>query len=319
MKHLNIVFSLLVLIMSTICSCSKDAEDENGNKEKTENGTGNQGEDIEEDDEEEEGPIASLSALDYTVDGYFDGVLYYQITSNADNTVEVAKGSASASVVVIPKHVIINGTTYSITGIRERAFYVSGYGNKNLSSLIISNTVKYIGKSAFSSCSNLASVVFGRNVEEIGDESFRGCPISRIEFPNLKCLYKLMLEKGLLSSASHSIRERKIYIEDKEFKELTIPDGFISICNGAFKGCSGLTSVNIPNSVTSIGYSAFSGCSSLTSIIIKSDIPPAIIYYSYPELFDSDLLAIYVPQESLEAYKNADGWNIYRDIIQPIK
>jgi hypothetical protein len=45
-----------------------------------------------------------------------------------------------------------------------------------------------------------------------------------------------------------------------------------SIGNGAFKGCSSLTSVTIPNSVTSIGGSAFYGCSGLTSVTIPNSV-----------------------------------------------
>lgn len=45
-----------------------------------------------------------------------------------------------------------------------------------------------------------------------------------------------------------------------------------SIGNGAFSGCSGLTSISIPNSVTSIGDWAFSGCSGLISIVIPSSV-----------------------------------------------
>ncbi|SNU05698.1 Leucine rich repeat-containing protein, partial [Prevotellaceae bacterium MN60] len=39
-----------------------------------------------------------------------------------------------------------------------------------------------------------------------------------------------------------------------------------SIWDGAFRDCSGLTSVTIPNSVTSIGNYAFCDCSGLTSV-----------------------------------------------------
>ena len=45
-----------------------------------------------------------------------------------------------------------------------------------------------------------------------------------------------------------------------------------SIGEGAFDGCSGLTSVTIPDSVTSIGESAFYGCSGLTSVTIGDGV-----------------------------------------------
>ena len=45
-----------------------------------------------------------------------------------------------------------------------------------------------------------------------------------------------------------------------------------SIGDGAFSGCSGLTSITIPNSVTSIGNYAFRNCSGLTSITIPNSV-----------------------------------------------
>ena len=43
------------------------------------------------------------------------------------------------------------------------------------------------------------------------------------------------------------------------------------IADGAFSGCTGLTSVTIPDSVTSIGDGAFSGCTGLTSINVDNN------------------------------------------------
>lgn len=48
------------------------------------------------------------------------------------------------------------------------------------------------------------------------------------------------------------------------------------ISEGAFSGCSGLTSVTIPNSVTYISRSAFIGCSGLTSITIPDSVTSII-------------------------------------------
>ena len=58
--------------------------------------------------------------------------------------------------------------------------------------------------------------------------------------------------------------------ESVEFKGIS--HSVTSIGEGAFSGCSGLTSVTIPNSVTSIGYQAFSGCSGLTSVTIPNSV-----------------------------------------------
>lgn len=44
------------------------------------------------------------------------------------------------------------------------------------------------------------------------------------------------------------------------------------ICDGAFKGCSSLTSITISDSVTSIGKSAFKNCSSLGLVTIPDSV-----------------------------------------------
>ena len=53
---------------------------------------------------------------------------------------------------------------------------------------------------------------------------------------------------------------------------VVIPDGVVSIGDGAFFGCKNLTGVVIPSSVTDIGNNAFSSCENLKSVTIPSSV-----------------------------------------------
>jgi hypothetical protein len=94
----------------------------------------------------------------------------------------------------------------------------------------------------------------------------------------------------------------------------TIKNGTRLIADYVFQGRSSLTSVTIPNSVTSIGISAFSGCNSITSITCKATTPPTL--GSHNMLYK--VTAVYVPADSVEAYKTDTNWSYYSNVIQPI-
>ncbi|MGM9825218.1 MAG: leucine-rich repeat domain-containing protein, partial [Paludibacteraceae bacterium] len=78
-----------------------------------------------------------------------------------------------------------------------------------------------------------------------------------------------------------------------------------SIGNGAFNGCSSLTSITIPNSVTSIGDQAFYRCSSLTSITIPNSVT-SIRESTFIEC--SALIAIDIPTSVTAIEKYAFGY-----------
>ena len=122
----------------------------------------------------------------------------------------------------------------SVTSIENYAFF----GCSGLTSVTISNRVTSIGDWAFNNCSGLTSVIIPDSVTSIGFEAFKYC-------------------SGLTS--------------------VIIPDSVTSIGIGAFYGCSGLTSITIPDSVTSILGDAFSFCSGLTSITVDK---ANTVYYS---------------------------------------
>ena len=77
---------------------------------------------------------------------------------------------------------------------------------------------------------------------------------------------------------------------------LTIPSGVTSIGGRAFEGCSGLTSLTLPSSVTSIDWYAFDGCSGLTSLTIPSGVTSIGKWAFYG---CSGLTSIYVYPENL--------------------
>jgi len=54
--------------------------------------------------------------------------------------------------------------------------------------------------------------------------------------------------------------------------EISVPITVTTICEAAFAGCSGLTSVTIPPSVTRIEEGAFADCSGLTSVTILPSV-----------------------------------------------
>lgn len=128
--------------------------------------------------------------------------------------------------------------------------------------------------------------------------------------------------------------EYTVYITD-----VIIPNNVTSIGNCAFSYCIALGNVTFSNNLTSIGNYAFDNCSleniilpnslinigegafmnnNLTSITCLASIPPTLGEYVFDEVENTDDCPIYVPSESVNTYKSADGWSKYSSRIQAI-
>jgi len=95
---------------------------------------------------------------------------------------------------------------------------------------------------------------------------------------------------------------------------ITIPDSVTTIGQYAFQSCNAATSVTIGSGVTSIGSGAFYNSYEINRITCKSTTPPTIadkwVFYG----IDTNITVI-VPAGSVDAYKAADFWKNFKNIV----
>ncbi|MBR5512345.1 MAG: leucine-rich repeat protein [Bacteroidaceae bacterium] len=203
-----------------------------------------------------------------------------------------------------------------VTSIGGCAFY----NCSSLTSVTIPDGVTEIGKQTFQYCSNLTSVTIPNSVTLIGNYAFSDCSsLTSVTIPNGVTSIEYAAFKGCRSLTSVTIPNGVTLIGQRAFygcrslTSVTIPNGVTLIGNYAFYECRSLTSVTIPDGVTLIGQSAFCYCGSLTSVYCKSTTPPTGSW----DMFYNNALGrkIYVPRNSVNAYRLVSGWSEYSSDI----
>ena len=199
---------------------------------------------------------------------------------------------------------------------------LNAFAPAGLTEYTIPDRVTTIGEYAFTWCESLTSVTIGDSVTTIGAWAFYNCssltcvtiPDSVTSIGNGTFAYCYDLTSVTIPDSVTEIGYKAFYA-CSSLTGVTIPDSVTTIGYGAFCHCSSLTSVTIPDSVTTIGGYVFEYCSSLTSVYCKATTPPALVG-TY--VFDSNGSGrkIYVPMESVEAYKIASGWSEYASSIE---
>src|SRR5574344_1943941 len=188
----------------------------------------------------------------------------------------------------------------SVTSIGADAFYDC----TGLTSVTIPNSVTSIGAGAFSNCYRLTSVTMGNSVTSIGAGAFSDTPWYNNQPDGLMYIYNVAYKyKGTMPDNTSII----------------LKDGTVSITDGAFSDCKGLTSVTIPNSVTSIGSMAFIRCTNLTSLNSYITDPSKVmvgeaIFYQIP----TSTCILHVPAGTKSLYQAADQWKVFLNIVEDL-
>ena len=227
------------------------------------------------------------------------------------------KGCSSLTNIEIPN---------SVTMINRLAF-------ENCSELTfvdIPNSVTSI-RGAFSGCTSLKKITIPNSVEELGGGTFYGCTkLTDVVLPENIGTIEGNLFSGCVKLANIDLSHVGRILENafyncRSLTSITIGVGN-SIGANAFEYCTNLASVIIKYgdddgyyNTRYIGERAFY-CERLMSVVCLINFPQTIKGISdqkstfHPNTFNKGTL--YVPNGSLERYKNTQGWRDFKNIIE---
>lgn len=163
-----------------------------------------------------------------------------------------------------------------------------------LTEIRIPNTIASLPPNFLRSCVSLVSLTIPDSVTSIG-QNF--CTYS-------ESLTDVHIGTGLTSISRYS------FGACSALTSFLVPDNITTIEEGAFQ-TSGLTDITIGNGITTIGSLAFQ-FTSIERLTLHASTPPSIASDTFGELTGFN---IYVPSNSVNAYKQANGWSTYSNNI----
>ena len=168
------------------------------------------------------------------------------------------------------EHTMVNGTC-SVCGISNEGsqgleyelagdeYTVVGIGTYTDSKLMISSTynglkVTRIKDAAFKDCQQLTEVVVSEGIEYIGSEAFANC--DNLQTASVMCAVSWL----------HATFEGC-----DNLTNVTLNNKIDGLSWYVFKDCTALNEITIPASITQIGASAFEGCTNLSKILFAEN------------------------------------------------
>lgn len=217
----------------------------------------------------------------------------------------------------------------SVKKIGHAAFWLC----RSLKKIHIPSSVTFIDQDAFNGCSGVISMTVDADnprydsrdscnaiIETATDKLMYGCQntvvpksVKIIGYSAFEDIYGLTSIE--LGDSVTSI-EMNAFHECRNLTRATLGKSLKTISSHAFNWCEKLESITLPATVTSIGEYAFYYCPNLKTVVSLAVTPPTMRYSNTFSYYNTPVL--YVPEESLEAYRTTDCWSRFTNIV-PIK
>lgn len=234
-----------------------------------------------------------------------------------------------------------------IQTIKQRAFL----SNRGFTSVKLPNSLRYMDKYVFNSCGNLKSITIGEGMRmfrhdgstsysgyNVANGMFAATSLDTVTWNAVDCYDFIQAEFSPFTTQSMGGTDNS----KNQIKNVYFGDKVKHIPACLFWKCHNITNtIVIPESCERIGDRAFQECIGIRTVIVKAKTPPLLspeTYESNPNAAFSNSdgknavfrqyttswivmpkLTIYVPAESLNAYKTDKNWSVYASIIKPIE
>lgn len=174
----------------------------------------------------------------------------------------------------------------------------------NLTAIILPETLTKIGASAVRENRKISVITIPNSVISIEREAFYYCGYNATTFT-------VNMSNNVVSVGIDAFRACV------KTPSLHFPDTLTTIGNSAFAHMHALTDVYIGTGIQTIGANLFTGrgISLPITLRIAATTPPTLGTGLFPA---NTTYAIYVPDESVEAYKTATNWSTYAQYIYPL-
>lgn len=224
----------------------------------------------------------------------------------------------------------INLTEVYIRGVRDIEAYAFNYCSK-LRKIHIDENCYSLHSFAFYACAGLTDIYLGfkRATDNVynyvgENNTFSGCTgIKNVYIADLYALSDLCGGESIFAYSTKT--DKKIHFRVSIKPDIYEHQNVITIDSGTvaprwLANCDTISTISLPETITEIPEGAFRGCKFGTVKCLALQ-PPTLANNEFGNVYQegqSGIRYIKVPEESVDLYKQADGWSMYADIIQAI-